>query len=276
MNFIADIITRIVDILVLPFGMGKSHHTLQLIWLSLISGVGMAFVFKATSDQAAIRRVRNKFKAYILETRIYQDHLGIVFASLGRALWTNVVYLKLMLKPLIYLIVPVALLFMQMDERYSRKPLTPGSSTLLAVELNENADPFDLAASVSADSGVTVEAGPMRIEEAHQLDWRLGVWSEGTHEVSLFVDDTEYTLPIVAGPSYRMIGHTRSASSWIEPFLHPALPPIPAGSVIRSVSVHYAPLHHWLFFWHTHWIVVFLVWTLIGALIVKFVFGLEV
>ncbi len=72
-----------------------------------------------------------------------------------------------------------------------------------------------------------------------------------------------------------MIGGARG-SSFIEPLLHPALPPIPDGSPIESVTLRYPPARYPLFFWRVHWIVAFLFYSLVAAAAVKLVVGFEI
>ena len=140
-------ITWLFDVLLLPFG---QHHTLGLIWLSLLTGVAMAFIFKATSNQEAIKRSRDRFKAYILEIRIYQDHLTDILSGFWGTVRANLVYLRYALFPIFILIIPVVIVFMQMDERYGRKPFENGDASLLSVRLAPGTDPFRVDAGIGS------------------------------------------------------------------------------------------------------------------------------
>jgi hypothetical protein len=274
MNAISKIITTIFDVLLVPIS--GTHHTLGLVWLSLLTGAGMAFVFKVTSDGRAVRRSKDRFKSYILEMRIYRDDLGTVLGAFFRALWSNVLYLGSILKPLLVLVIPVVIVFLQLDERYARSHLDPGSSTLVTVRLAEGLDPRALDASITPGSGAVVDAPPVLISETREIAWRMRINSTGTPTAVLSVAGTKYALPVVAEPSYRMIGHRRSKAKFFEPLVHPALPAIPGGSPIESVRVQYPSASYPLLFWDVHWIVIFIVYSLIAAIAIKLIFGFEI
>ncbi|MDI6809300.1 MAG: hypothetical protein QME66_10005 [Candidatus Eisenbacteria bacterium] len=274
MDFISKIITWLLDLLVLPFG--KTHHTLGLVWLSLLTGVGMAFVFKLTSNQEKIKKSKDRFKSFILEMRIYQDDLGAIFRAFLNSLKANLAYLRYIVVPFLVIIIPAAIIFMQLDERYGRRYIAPGSTTLVTIRLVRGADPYAVSSSITCSPGVSLDAGPVRIREERELDWRLRVDSSGTHTVTISIDGHEYKIPLVAEPSYRMIGSTRAASSFIESFLHPAFPAIPKNSPIKTVKLRFPGASYPLLFWHVHWILIFLVYSLIGAAVVKFLVGFEI
>ena len=272
MNAISKIITTILDVLLVPFG--DTHHTLGLVWLSLLTGAAAAYAFKITSDARAVRKAKDRFKSYILEMRIYRDDLATVLGAFSGALWSNVFYLRSILKPLLVIIVPIAVVFLQLDERYGRSNLTPGSSTLVTVRLAEGLDPRALDASITPGTGAVLDAPPVRIRETGEIAWRMRIDSTGTHTIA--VGETEYALPIVAEPSYRMIGHRRSSSKFFDSIVHPALPPIPGGSHIESVRVWYPSASYPLLLWNVHWIVIFIVYSLISAAAVKLLLGFEI
>jgi hypothetical protein len=274
MNAVSKIITTVLDVLLVPFG--RAQHTLGLVWLSLLTGVAMAYVFKATSDERAIRRAKNRFTSYILEMRIYQDDLRVVFGSFFRALSANVLYLRSILKPVLVLIIPVVLVFMQLDERYGRSQLSPGSTTVLTLRLARGADLYEPGVSIACSPGAAVDAGPVRIFDTREIAWRIRIASPGTHSATIVAGGFQYSLPIVAEPSYRMIGHSRSTSPFFEPLLHPALPAISRGSPIESVRIHYPGASYPFLFWDVHWIVLFIVYSLIAALAMKLIVGFEI
>lgn len=274
MEFVSKIITASINVLLVPFG--TTHQAIGLVWLSLLTGVGMAYVFKLTSNREKIKRSKDRFKSFILEMRIYQDDLGVVFAAFFGALRANLVYLRHILVPFLVLIVPAAIIFMQMDERYGRSHIPAGSMTVLAVFLAEGNDPFDIGFSIACGPGVSVDAGPVRIREEREIDWRLKIDSPGAHTVTLSIEGHDYTVPLIAEPAHRMIGSTRSASSFIESFLHPGFPPIPDNSPIKTVKLHYPGASYPLLFWRVHWIVIFLVYSLIGAGAIKLLVGFEI
>jgi hypothetical protein len=274
MEAVSTIVTLVLNALLLPFG--AAHRTLGLIWLSLLTGVGMAFVFKLTSNREKIKASKDRFKSFILEMRIYKDDLGIVLAAFLKALRANLGYMRQILVPFLVLVAPAVIVFLQLDERYGRSEIPAGSTTVLSVFLTEGADPFVIPVSVACSPGVSMDAGPVRIREKREIDWRLRIDSPGMHTVTLSTDGHEYALPLVAEPAHRMIGSSRGVSSIIEPFVHPALPPIPDDSPIKSVRLHYPGASYPLLLWRVHWIVVFLVFSLIGAVATKVLVGFEI
>ena len=274
MDLISKIITSVINLLLIPFG--RTHHTLGLAWLSLLTGVGMAYVFKTTSNQEKIRKTKDRFKSFILEMRIYQDDLCAIIAAFFNALGTNLVYLRLILKPFLVIIIPVVIIFMQLDERFGRSHMLPGSTTILTVRLVDGADPYEISSSIKCGPEVSVDAGPLRIRDKRELNWRIRVDSPGTHTIMLSIDGQEYKVSLVAEPAHKMIGHSRSASPFIESFLHFALPPIPGNSPIKTVRLRYPSASYKLLFWSVHWIVIFLVYSLIGAVAMKLIVGFEI
>ena len=114
---------------------------LELVWLSLLTGVVMAVVFKYAQNARAIRAAKDKLKGRILEMRIYQDDPALIVKGFFGAMRANLRYLGTMLVPFIALLIPVVIVFMQMDERYGRRNLDPRAQTILSVQLKEGLDP---------------------------------------------------------------------------------------------------------------------------------------
>jgi|GEM_PF-144962 len=274
MEYIAKIINLIMDIVLVPAG--KTHHAFGLAWLSVLTGIGMAYVFKATSSQQRIKAAKNRFKARILEMRIYQDDLFSILAAFFGSLRANLWYLSLTLKPLFIMIVPVIIIFMQMDERYARVNFSPGDETILSVRLAGGSDPMSDAVTFECGEGVSVAAGPVRIPKLGEIDWRLRIDSPGTHTLTLSAGGETYRIPVIAEKSHRFVGAHRQASSVIEPLLHPGLPPIPQGSAIEAVRIEYPGTSYAFLYWHFHWIVIFVIYSLLGALAMKRLIGFEI
>ncbi|UCG53675.1 MAG: hypothetical protein JSW58_09010 [Candidatus Latescibacterota bacterium] len=274
MNAIGSIITGFFDVLVLPFG--KTHQTLGLVWISLLTGVGMAYAFKITSNQKAIKKAKDRLKARILEMRLYQDDPVLIFKGLGGALRGNLVYLSNILVPFLVIVIPVVIVFMQLDGRYAKSHLTSDVTTILRVELKEGNDPFATDVHLETGDGVTIVGNPVRVAETREVDWRLRVASPGTHEITLTAAGQSYSFPLVAEKGYRMIGHVRQASSFLEPLLHFPLPAIPDESPFYSIHVKYPSARYPIFGWRVHWIVIFLVYSLISAAALKFALKIEI
>ncbi|HER43582.1 MAG TPA: hypothetical protein ENO08_03895 [Candidatus Eisenbacteria bacterium] len=273
MEFISRIITILLDLLVRPFG--PIRHTLGLVWLSLLSGAGMALVFRAAAPARSVRAAKNRFKSYIYEMRIYQDSLRAVFGAFARSLWSNLLYIKAILPPILILAVPAILLFYQLDERYGADHLSAGETTVLTVRLSGGADPAETEAALACGPGASVDAGPVRISDTGEISWRLRIEEAGTHRATLSVDGAAYTLRLVADPAFWRIARARGSGP-LEPFIHPGAPPIPKGSRIESVRVDYPGASYPLLFWRTHWIVIFLFYTIVGAAAIKLAVGFEI
>lgn len=269
----SNLLTMLFDILVVPFG---DNRTAALWGLSLATGVALIFLFKATSNQDRIKATRDAFKARILEMRIYQDDVLLIFKALGGALWTNVAYLRASLKPILVLLVVAMPVFIQLDERYGREHITPGDTALLTVTLKDGVDPMTTPITASGGDAVTIDAPPVRVPSAREIDWRLRVRSAGTHPFTVTAYDAPYEFPVVAAASNRTIGFTRTANSAGETLLHPSLPEIPRNSPIESVHIQYPTPDYSLVFWRTPWWVVFIVVVSLGALIPKLLFRIEI
>jgi hypothetical protein len=269
----SQIMTRLFDVLLLPFG---AHRMLGLSALSLVTGVALMFLFKAVSDQKRIKEVREKFKAYILEMRIYQDNIILIHKALFKALATNLTYLRVSLVPILVLVAFVFVIFVQLDERYGRQYLEPTDRALLTVSLKDGLDPMTVPVDLEPGEGLVVDSPPVRSTAFGQIYWRIKTTDPGNHHMDVKVYDKTYSFPVCAERSNGPIGHVRVAGSIFNPLLYPSLPQIPKDSPIKAVKLNYPKADYSLFGWRTHWLVVFIIFSFVGALIPKFVFRIEI
>lgn len=274
MNTIAGIITGLTNALLFPVGQSS---TWGLIWLSLLAGVLMAFVFKLTSNPKRIKAAKDKVKARILEMRIYQDDPGLIIKAFGGTMLSNGRYLSALIVPFLVLIGPISIIWMQLDERYSRSHLAIGAQTILSVQLKEGFDPYTTPVTLTInDPGLSKDSRPVRVRATREVDWRLRVHNWGEYYATITAEGVSYTFPVVAREDTRMIGHKREASSFIEPLLHPALGAIPVDSPFNRVSLEYPSATYSFLMWKIPWWGIFLIYSALSAIILKFVIGFEI
>jgi len=269
---LANPVTGAFDLLLAPFG---GHAAAALAVVSLLCGVATILIFKATSNQAAIRRARDRITAHILEMRIYQDDLVLILDALGATLASNLRYLRVIALPLVVIGVLVAIVFTQLDARFARAPIRVGDATLVTVTCPPGVDVMNTPASLEAGEGAAVDAARVRVPARREVTWHVRAERTGTPALTVRVADTAYSFTLNTEGGTAAKGSVRSRSPW-SGVLHPGLPPLPGSGAIQRIEVRYPPARPPLLGWRTHWLVVFLAWSLVGALIPKVLLRIEV
>jgi hypothetical protein len=261
---LARIVTLAFDALVAPFG---PHRLAALLTVSALGGAALALVFRATTKQAAIARSREVFKARILEMRLYPDDIVLITRALWGALAAQGAYLKHAAPGIVAAVVLAAPLFVQLEQRFAARALPAGSRTLVTATLADGVDPRTAGASLSGPAATEVDARSLRVRASREVVWVVDVRESGRHEMELKVGTQAYRFPLEAKESCRPIGRRRSASSWIDAGTQLGLPRIDAGGSVEGVRIHYPADHYRLLGVGMNWLAVFLLGTLVGAIL---------
>ena len=75
--------------------------------VAAVTGVLLLVVFKYTSNQRAIKRVRNDINANLLALKLFKDSAAVALAAQGRILWGACRLFVLALVPMLVMAVPV-------------------------------------------------------------------------------------------------------------------------------------------------------------------------
>lgn len=259
--------TRFFTLLLKPFENDNAYG--GLIFISILTGVVMLFLYKATSNQTQLKVVKNRISAYFLEMRLYKDDFATVQSSLKNVFATNLQYMRLALLPAVVMIVPVLLIMIQLNLRYAHNGLGQGSSTIVKVKFENHVDVLRRNIAISVGEGLSKETSPLRIPSLNEIDWRIGVVKDGVHELKLTVEGKEIEIPIVATrkvvPCYtRFGGH----GIWAA-ILNPGAPRIPAETGIVSIEIKYPKRSfNWGLF-KLSWLWSFLIISMASGLVLK-------
>jgi hypothetical protein len=246
------LLTRLFDALFWPF------RSLNPIWallaISVLTGILILIIFRYTSNQEAIRQVKERLKAHLLALWLFQDQLSVVFRTQGRLLYTSLIYTRHALIPLAVMIVPLVLIMLQLEVRLGQSPVRPGDSFLLTATL---ADPARLAqASLDVPAGLTLTAPPVRIPELREVNWRIAGAAAGDYTLEVSIDDQTFSKKVIVGD-----GPTETA--------------LPDAAPVESIQVNYRPSDIALGPWRMHWLIPFFVFSLVAAFAFKGVFKTE-
>lgn len=136
-------------------------------------------------------------------------------------------------------------------------------------------DVMSTPSSIDAGDGAVVDGPRVRVPARREVNWRVRVERSGAPTVTLHVQNAIYRFALAAEPGTDVLGDFRSRSA-LNDLLHPGLPRLPGDVPIESVAIRYPTARHWLFGWRTHWLVVFVFWSFVGALVPKLLFHIEV
>ncbi|HEK86070.1 MAG TPA: hypothetical protein ENO29_06925, partial [Candidatus Aminicenantes bacterium] len=144
-------------------------------FLSFLTALLVLFIYKKTSNQAAISQVKNQLKAHLLEMRLFQNDYRTILTTQKELLLANARYLILNLKPLLIMIIPVFLLLAQMNLWFNYRPVEPGETLLLKVRFINQMEVDRLNLNLEVPPEVTIDSPVLRIIDENEADWRLKI-----------------------------------------------------------------------------------------------------
>ncbi len=241
-----------------------------LVAASILIGIGMLWVVGKTSNQRAIERAKKRMQAHLLEMRLYADEPTLLFRAQGNLLLDNARYVGHMLRPAAFLALPMVVLFAHFDALYGRRPLRVGESTLVAVETTLDGE--DLA--LSATGPLAVDSVSVTAPSAGQVAWRVRAVADGFGEVVLETSQGSFAKAAVVGGEIAYLSSSRTRSWWQRLLLAPGEARLGSSSEVVSIAIDYPPREVGFGGWETHWVIWFLVISILAAFLLRGYFGI--
>jgi len=267
MNTVNYVINYIFDLFFSPFSSVDPIYGLCAVSF-LTTGI-MLPIFKYTSDQEAIRRTKSRIMGHLLEVRLFKDDIRTVLSAQKNILKHNMIYLKHMLKPLVFVMLPVVVIIIQTGLRYEYRPLGPGETAVVKIRLDKQEKLTGDGVLISPE-GLKIETPPLRVNGGEEIYWRIRAEKKGEYNLKFRVLDKEINKRVVVGGKLYRISPKVLKEGLINSFLHPGEPPLTGDSGVKYFEVEYPYRSVALFGWKTHWLVIFFILSLsFGFLLLK-------
>lgn len=253
-----------------------------LLW-SIVVGVAALYAMKWCSNQERITVLKDRYKAHVIAIRLFRDDLWIVLLSMGRTLWTIARYMGHQLRPMLVLIVPIVLLFAQMQMRLAYEPLPLGQKVLVEVQMTGVRPGLDAQVELALPQGVELAGVVVPEVATRKVKIPLRATAPGAHELRLRCGTEEVTKSLHAGPAAKLVSLSPVRSAhFVDLLLYPTEQRFPEGSRFESIKIPYGikPLSlfgiDWSFGMELGMGIVFMVISIVAALLLKDLVGVTI
>jgi uncharacterized membrane protein (DUF106 family) len=266
---------KIFDLLFIPFR--SMSPWVGMVIVSFLTGLLMLVIFRYTSNQAGIKKVKNKIKAHLLELRLYKDSLGLSMKAQGNILLANLKYITHSFKPLLVMLVPVLLILIQMNFWFGYESLKPGEQTLLKVKLEEGYNPLQTDLVLEANPDIAIETPPLRIEEYGEINWRISSHKSGNHHVNVLVAGKKISKTIATDAKpLSKLSPIKHQKNFMDELLYPVEAPITDDVPVKSIEIRYPAKRLSFFGLNVHWLVAYFALSIIFGFSFKGIFKVEI
>lgn len=239
-------------------------------WLSAtvvaaVTGVGLLVVFKYTSNQRAIKRVRDDINAQLLALKLFKDSTPVALRAQGRLLLGAFRLFVLAIVPMLVMIVPVCLILGQLALWYQLRPLRVGEQAVITLKLKHDQASPGPDVSLRPTDAVEVVTGPVRVLSKREVCWDLKAAKTGTHRLEFQAGAETAVKELAIGDDLMRVSKLRPAWNWPDVLLNPHEQPFRAGSPVQSIEIDYPHRSSWTSGTDT-WVIYWFVASMIGAL----------
>ena len=255
-------LTAAADAVLWPF------RALAPVWglavFSLLSGVLLLLIYGKISNQSGIRRIKRKISAALLEAVLFRHDLRISLGAQGRMLWYGAVYFAYAVPPILIMMVPCVLLLAQLNLRYNSAGLPPGQAGILRVRL---ANPNYLD-SISLANVRGAEVTPrLRIADEQSVLWRVTPRDRDAElVVKVEANGESHAQRVLLAKDRSQPVPAVQLRDWWWGLLYPGERLLPAASPVAEIVFSYPEARYRLFGITWHWVVLFLVLSIVSGL----------
>jgi hypothetical protein len=244
MTFFAHLITwtdvpvnTLAGYVLAPVGMlpGWLSNTI----ISAAIGPVLLIIFKYTSNQQAIGRVRDTIKADMLALKLFKDNISVILKAPGRVITGSLLLLLHYIRPMLVMIVPVSLLLVQMGLWYQHRPLSPGQETIVSMKLNGKIDSPWPEVTLESSPAVELMIDKVQIFSRREMYWKIKARENGYHVIVFKVDGKEIKKELAVGNGFMRISAQRPGWRFADILLHPLERPFGPDSVVQSIRISY-------------------------------------
>jgi hypothetical protein len=231
-------------------------------WLSAtavaaVTGVLLLLAFKYTSNQRAIKRVRDDITANLLALKLYKESARVTLAAQGRLLAGAGRLFVLALVPTAVMAVPVTLILGQLSLWYQQRPLRVGEEAVITLALNGDGTEAFTEARLLPTDAVETTVGPVRVFSKEEVCWSVKARQAGYHRLTFQVDGQTVDKALAVGDGYMRVSARRPEAVVSEDLVaYPAERPFGPDSPVRSIAIDYparpswvSGTNHWVIFW---------------------------
>ena len=236
--------------------------------ISAVLGVLLLVIFKYTSNQMAIGRVRDDIKANLLAVKLFKDSISVTFRSQARVFAGSFKLLFYAIVPMLVMIVPVCLILAQMGMWYQARPLRPSDEPVIVkLKLNNNLDTLPQVTLESLPAARTM-IGPVRVFSKKEIYWKIKPIEDGNYNLIFHVGDRRYEKQLAIGDGFMRLSPKRPGPDFSDILLYPLERPFAPDSPVYSISIDY-PERDSRISGTNWWIVYFFIASMIFAFIFK-------
>jgi uncharacterized membrane protein (DUF106 family) len=241
---------------------------LSITVISAALGVLLLVIFKYTSNQMAIGRVRDDIKANLLAVKLFKDSISVTFRSQARVFAGSFKLLFYAIVPMLVMIVPVCLILAQMGLWYQARPLKPSDEPVIVkLKLNNNIDTLPQVTLKSLPAARTM-IGPVRVFSKKEIYWKIKPIEDGYHPLIFHVGDRQYEKQLAIGDGFMRVSPKRPGPDFSDILLYPLEKPFAPDSAVYSISIDY-PVRDSRISGTDWWIVYFFIASMIFAFLFK-------
>ena len=253
-------------------GMMVPLEALSLGWslaiISTLLGAVMLVVFKYTGDPDLLYTSIKRMQAYMMEMRLYDREPKLVFTAMGKLFWWNFKSILALLGPMLWVTVPMVLLFFQMEHYYGMRPVHAGESAVVTVKF-DSTEAIDGPLSLTSTQGVEIETAPVLAERRAMASWRVKGLADGEHTLTLAIGEETHEKTFTVGTERTRVSKRR-ARLGPDALVYPIEPRLDAGSV-SWIDVRYPTTDTPWLGTSMHWLLWLVIVSLVGALLVRWV-----
>ena len=244
--------------------------------VSLATGIVMLLVFRYFSDQRGIKVAKEKIKAHLLEIGLFKDDPALVVGAQWQMFRATLAFMKYSLVPFAVMVLPFIILVLQLNLYFGYRPLRPGESVIVSMRWDHQIPWNERAVGIVAPEGLVIETPPLRIPGEREIDWRLRAKREGKFELVFQIPTQSLSKEVLVTDRLARVSPARRRAHLLEMMFAGGEAPLPENVTIEEIEVRYRPMSFSVFGWHVHWVVLFLVLSMVSAYTLRGLFRVEI
>jgi hypothetical protein len=197
--------------------------------------------------------------------RLYNDDLRGLVRAQGEVLWHNLRYVGLSLVPLLITAIPLTLVIAQLQAWYGYTGLAPGVGTAITARVEGT-----LTALPQLEAAAFEVRGPARYFPTRQeVVWQVVPRHAGASTARIVTSGgtaVEKSVYVAAGDVTARRSPSRDRAAFLQQVLYPSEAPIAEGAGLTTIRVPYPERALHVAGFELHWLIVYLLLTIVFVL----------